>query len=190
VKSDIWLVRHGQTEWSEQGRHTGRTDVPLTEAGRLAAVALAPPLAAEDFALVLVSPAARARDTARLAGFAAADVDPDLREREYGDFEGLTTAEIRALGAEWSEWNVWTGRVPGGETLADVAARAHQVLTRADAAAGNVLLFGHGHQLRVLTAVALDLEPVAAQRFALAPATISVLGPEHEVRAVQVWNRP
>ena len=116
-------------------------------------------------------------------------MDPDLRERDYGEVEGLTTAEIRARGGEWAGWNVWTGPVPGGETLAEAGARAGRVLARADAAGGDALLFGHGHELRILTAVALDLDPVVARRFALAPATVSVLGPEHEVRAVQAWNR-
>jgi broad specificity phosphatase PhoE len=189
MKSDIWLVRHGETEWSASGRHTSRTDVPLTERGRAAAVALAPVLAGHDFALVLVSPATRARDTARLAGFAAAEPDGDLVERSYGDIEGRTTAEIRARGPEWSDWSVWTGAVPGGETLAEVGARAGRVLARADAAVGDVLLFGHGHQLRILTAVALDLDPAVGERLVLDPATVSVIGPEHDVRAIRVWNR-
>jgi len=189
MKSDIWLVRHGETEWSASGRHTSRTDVALTEAGRAAALALAPVFAAHAFALVLVSPAARALDTARLAGFSAAEVDGDLAERDYGEIEGRTTAEIRARGPEWGEWTVWTGAVPGGETLAEVGARAGRVLARADAAAGDVLLFGHGHQLRILTAVALDLDPGVGARLVLDPATVSVVGPEHELRAIRVWNR-
>jgi len=189
MKSDIWLVRHGETEWSASGRHTSRTDVPLTEAGRAAAAVLAPELAAHEFALVLASPASRALDTARLAGFGAAEVDPELAERGYGGFEGRTTAEIRALGPEWSEWTVWTGPVPGGETLAEAGARASRVLARAEAAGGDVLLFGHGHELRILAAVALDLGTGAAARLMLDPATVSILGSEHEVRAIRAWNR-
>jgi broad specificity phosphatase PhoE len=189
VKPDIWLVRHGPTAWSEAWRHTGTTDVPLTGAGRQAATALAPLLAGHEFALVLASPAVRARETARLAGFADVEVDADLRERDYGEFEGLTTVEIRAQGPAWDGWTVWAGVVPGGESLSAVAERAARVVARADAADGDVLLFGHGHQLRILAAVALDLAPGVAERLMLDPATVSVLGPEHEVRAIRVWNR-
>ena len=188
MKPDIWLVRHGETEWSASGRHTGRTDVPLTAGGRAAASALAPVLAAHEFELVLVSPSSRALDTARLAGFADAVVDADLLERDYGDVEGRTTDEIRDRGPDWADWTVWSGAVPGGETPAEVGARAARVLAAADAAAGDVLLFGHGHQLRILTAVALDLDPRAGERFVLAPATVSIVGPEHELRAIRVWN--
>ena len=189
MKPDIWLVRHGPTEWSAQGRHTSRTDVPLTAAGEKAADALAPVLAAQHFALVLASPMTRALDTARRAGFASPEVDPDLREWDYGEVEGLTTAELRARGGEWSTWTVWTGALPGGETPADVGARAQRVLARAETAAGDVLLFGHGHQLRIFTAVALGLDPYAGARFMLDPATVSIIGTEHEVRALRVWNR-
>lgn len=188
MKPDVWLIRHGQTEWSASGRHTSRTDVPVTADGRDAAVALAPTLAAHEFALVLASPATRARDTARLAGFPDAVVDPDLREWDYGDVEGLTTAEIRSRGPEWSDWTVWTGPLPGGESLAEVGARAGRVLARVEAAAGDVLLFGHGHQLRILAAVALGLGPEVGARFLLDPAKVSIIGSEHELRALRVWN--
>ncbi|HTD51071.1 MAG TPA: histidine phosphatase family protein [Acidimicrobiia bacterium] len=188
MKPDIWVVRHGQTAWSASGRHTSHTDVPLTAHGRAAAVALAPRLAEPDFALVLVSPAARALETARLAGFADADVDGDLRERDYGQLEGATTAEIRARGPGWRDWSVWTGPVPDGETLADVATRARRVVARCDTAGGAALLFGHGHQLRILAAVAVDLDPAAGARLVLDPATVSIIGHEHELRAVRVWN--
>ena len=189
MKSDIWLVRHGETEWSASGRHTSHTDVPLTEPGRAAAVALAPVLGAHEFALVLVSPASRALDTARLAGFPAAEVDADLAERDYGEIEGRTTAEVRARGPEWSEWTVWAGPVPGGETLAEAGARAARILERADAAGGDVLCFGHGHELRILGAVALGLDPGVGARLVLDPATVSILGSEHELRAIRAWNR-
>src|SRR4051812_9148418 len=165
------MVRHGPTEWSESGRHTGRTDIPLADAGRAAAAALAPLLAGREFALVLSSPASRALETARLAGFARCDVDPDLWEWDYGDFEGLTTAEIRQRGPEWADWTVWRGPIANGETLDQIARRAEQVITRVDAAGGDVLLFGHGHQLRVLTAVALELGAHAGSRLALDPAS-------------------
>ena len=189
VKPDVWLVRHGQTEWSESGRHTSRTDVPLTDEGRTAAAALASPLADHEFSMVLASPAARARETARLAGFGAAAIDADLREWDYGDREGLTTAEIRARGPEWSDWTVWTRSRPGGESIDQVAQRTERVLGRIEAAAGDVLLFGHGHQLRILAALALDLGAGAGARLALDTATISVLGHEHETRVLRVWNR-
>jgi probable phosphoglycerate mutase len=189
VKPDVWLVRHGQTEWSASGRHTSRTDVALTAEGRDAAAALAPVLARHDFALVLTSPAARARDTARLAGFPDAEVDQDLREWDYGELEGLTSDEICARGPEWCEWTVWTGSLPGGETIEEVAARARRVVARADAAGGDVLLFAHGHLLRVLAGVMLDLDPHVGAHLALDPATVSIIGTEHGVRAIRVWNR-
>jgi broad specificity phosphatase PhoE len=189
VKPDVWLVRHGQTDWSASGRHTSRTDVALTDDGRAAAAALAPTLAAHDFALVLTSPAARARDTARLAGFPDAEVDQDLWEWDYGEIEGLTSDEIRARGPEWRDWTVWTGSVPRGEAIEAVAARARRVVARADAAGGDALLFAHGHLLRVLAAVALDLDPYVGAHLALDPATVSIIGTEHDVRAIRVWNR-
>ncbi len=184
----MWMVRHGPTEWSESGRHTGRTDVPLTAAGRFAASALAPALAGHHFDLVLASPASRALDTARLAGFDACVVAPDLSEWDYGDLEGLTTAEIRARGTEWADWTVWRGPVPNGETVEDVAQRAERVIARIDAVQGDVLVVGHGHQLRVLAAVALELGPRAGAALALDPARISVVGHEHESRVLRTWN--
>jgi probable phosphoglycerate mutase len=188
VKSEIWLVRHGPTEWSGAGRHTGRTDAKLTDAGRAAAAALAPLLADHDFDLVLSSPASRALETARLAGFGDCEVEPDLHEWNYGDVEGLTTAEIRKRGPEWAHWTVWTGPVANGETVDDVATRARRIIARADAADGDVLLFGHGHQLRILAAVALGLAPGAGARFALDAASLSVIGHEHESRVLRLWN--
>ena len=185
---ELWCVRHAQTEWSAAGRHTSRTEVPLTDAGRHAASALAPVLARGRFALVLVSPRDRARETAALAGFAGAEVDADLAEWDYGDLEGLTTDEIRARGGEWSRWTIWTGPVPGGESLAEVTVRADAVLARVDGAAGDVLCFGHGHMLRVLTARALGFGAAAGARFGLEPATVNVVGHEHELRVLRRWN--
>jgi len=190
VKPDIWLVRHGETAWSAALRHTGRTDVELTDAGRAAAAALAPRFAGHAFALVCSSPASRSRETARLAGFPDPVVVDDLCERDYGEFEGLTTAEIRDRGPEWRDWNVWTGVLPGGETPDAAGERARRVLARADAADGDVLLFGHGHQLRILAAVALDLDPACGARLMLDPAHVSVIGHEREVRALRRWNEP
>jgi probable phosphoglycerate mutase len=190
VKPDIWLVRHGETEWSASLRHTSRTDVDLTDAGRVAAAALAPRLAGHAFALVCTSPMTRSRETARLAGFPSPVVDDDLRELDYGDFEGLTTEEIRARGSEWHDWTVWTGALPGGESLTEAAARGRRVIERADAAPGDVLLFGHGHQLRILAAVALDLDPARGARLMLDAAHVSVIGHERDVRALRRWNEP
>jgi len=188
VKSEIWLVRHGPTEWSESGRHTGRTDVPLSDAGRAAAAALAPVLAGHHFDLVLASPASRALETARLAGFERCEIATDLREWDYGDLEGVTTAQIRQRGPEWADWTIWTGPGANGETINEVAARAARVIARADASSGDVLLFGHGHQLRVLAALAVGLEPGAGARLALDAASVSVIGHEHESRVLRLWN--
>jgi broad specificity phosphatase PhoE len=188
--NDLWIIRHGQTEWSASGRHTSRTDVPLTDAGRADAYRLAPALARQRFALVLTSPMQRARDTAAAAGFPDAVVDDDLREWDYGDLEGLTTPEIRARGGEFAQWTIWRGPVPGGETIADVAARARRVLDRVAAATGDVVCFGHGHASRVLVAVALGLAPEECSRFLLEPATIGIVGSEHDQRALRVWNAP
>jgi len=188
VPPELWLVRHAETEWSKSGRHTSRTEVALTKAGREAAQALAGTLASRRFALVLVSPRARAQETAELAGFADPEVDENLAEWDYGELEGLTTTEIRARGDEWSSWTIWTGAVPGGETIAQVAARARAVVARVDRAPGDVLCFGHGHMSRVLAAVALGLAPDAGRHLALDPATINVIGHEHGWRALRMWN--
>jgi len=182
---EIWLVRHGATEWSENRRHTGRTDLPLTKAGRRRAEGLRGALAARSFALVLSSPLLRARDTARLAGFPDAQTADDLREWDYGDYEGVTTAQIRE---RVPGWTIWRGPWSGGERPEQVAERARRVIARCDAAEGDVLLFGHGHLLRVLTAVALSLAPTEGALFALDVATINVLGHEHEYRTLRRWN--
>lgn len=187
MAATIWLVRHGATEWSQNGRHTGSTDLPLLQQGRDRAVTLAPVLEAHDFSLVLASPLQRARETAALAGFPDPGVDADLREWDYGDYEGITTAVIRE---DHPGWSVWDGDMPGGEDIGQVAVRAQRVLDRADAAGGDVLLFAHGHILRVLTAVRLGLDPREGRRFVLDPATVSVIGHEHEWPALRRWNSP
>lgn len=186
--NELWIVRHGATEWSESGRHTGRTDVPLLHAGAEAAASLASVLARHEFGLVLTSPMSRARVTAGLAGFRDAVVDDDLREWDYGELEGVTTPDIRARGGVFSDWTIWSGPVPGGETIARVAARARRVLDQVAAADGDVLCFGHGHASRVLVAVALELDPRAGARFVLDPARISIVGSEHDERALRAWN--
>lgn len=182
------LVRHGETEWSRAGKHTGRTDVPLTDRGREQALAVGEALRGREFALVLTSPLQRAADTCRLAGFGdQAQERDDLVEWDYGAYEGRTTEEIRK---ERPGWLVWDDELPGGETLAQVGVRADRVIGEVRAAEGDALLFAHGHVLRILAARWLGLEPRAGRLFALDPATLSTLGYEHETAVLRVWNRP
>ncbi len=182
----VVLIRHGETEWSASGRHTSFTDVPLTEQGREEARPLANRLANVDFALVLTSPRARARETCALAGLAArAQVTDDLAEWDYGEYEGRTTAEIRR-GAP--EWTIFSGGAPGGETAEQVAARADRVIDRAAAAGGVVALLSHGHFLRVLGARWVGLPAAAGAILGLDTATLSFLGHEREQRVLRVWN--
>jgi broad specificity phosphatase PhoE len=183
---EVVIVRHGETDWSRTGRHTGRTDIDLTDAGRADATALSAPLSGRAFALVLVSPMHRSRETARLAGIdAAAEVDSDLREWDYGDYEGITTAEIRQ---RVPGWTVWSHPLPNGETADDVAARVDRVIARVRAVDGDVAIFGHGHSLRVLGARWCGLQPTGGRLFALDPASISVLGYERENPVLRAWN--
>jgi probable phosphoglycerate mutase len=180
------LVRHGETEWARLGRHTGHTDIPLTEAGRLQALALGPRLAGLPFATVLSSPLSRALETARLAGFAdRLNLDPDLREWDYGADEGRTTPEIRT---ERPGWSVWTDGVRDGEAIEAVGARVDRVIERSRALDGDSLCFAHGHVLRVLTARWLGLAPAAGALFALGTATISILDWERETPVISRWN--
>jgi probable phosphoglycerate mutase len=183
---DVWLVRHGETEWARLGRHTGRTDIPLTATGREQARALGRALAGHDFALVMTSPLSRASDTAGLAGFADRAVpEPDLQEWDYGTLEGRLTAEIRD---EHPGWTIWQGPWPGGETIDEVARRADRIVDRTRASNGDVLIFAHGHLLRVLAARWLSLPPSEGGLFALGTATISVLGWERETAVIESWN--
>jgi probable phosphoglycerate mutase len=182
----IFLIRHGATEWSVSGRHTGRTDIPLTEEGRRQAERLRVRLARERFSLVLVSPLKRARETAELAGFGdAAEVVPDLVEWDYGDYDGRTAAEIRQ---ERPGWTPWHDGFPGGETLEQLAARAARVVARVRDAPGDVALFAHGHILRVIAACWLEQPPVEASRYYLSTASVSVLGWERETTVIDRWN--
>lgn len=182
---DLWIVRHGETEWSRSGRHTSRTDLPLTQAGEQAATALADRLAATRFDLILTSPMQRARRTAELAGFGDAEVDKDLMEWDYGEYEGLTTPQIREYAPGWT---VWSQASPGGESAAEVAVRLDRVVARTRAVEGRVLAFGHGHASRALAARWLGLDVAEGRLLRLDPATISVLGWEHESPAVARWN--
>jgi probable phosphoglycerate mutase len=184
---EIVLVRHGETEWSRDGRHTGRTDVPLTEPGRREAEALGGALGAWRFGLVLASPLIRASETCRLAGLGEVAIpSDDLLEWDYGAYEGRRTKEIRE---ERPDWTLWRDGVPSGETAADVGARADRVVARLREAGGDAAVFAHGHVLRVLAARWLGLEPELGRLFALETATLSVLGYEREAAVIRVWNR-
>jgi broad specificity phosphatase PhoE len=183
----IWLFRHGETEWSRTGQHTGRTDLPLNEAGEARARAVGERLAGRPFALVLSSSLVRAVETCRLAGYGeGAILDDDLMEWDYGEYEGRRTADIRK---ERPGWLLWKDGVIGGETAPQVAARASRVIERALSAGGDVALFSHGHLLRVLTACWLGLPPTDGRLFSLGTATVSVLGFEHDFRIILRWNQ-
>jgi broad specificity phosphatase PhoE len=184
----VWLVRHGATEWSEAGRHTGRTDVPLLPAGCAVAEAVGAWLARRvpSPALVLTSPLARAADTCLLAGFGAqAARCDDLVEWDYGEYEGRTTEEIRT---ERPGWTLWADGVPGGESAAEVGRRADRVIAAALGADGDVLLFAHGHLLRVLAARWVGLPPAGGRIFLLRTGAVSALGWERETPVVSRWN--
>ena len=183
----IWLVRHGETEWSKSGQHTGRTDIPLTATGEQQGRALGRHLAGRQFALVLTSPLARARHTCRLAGFdGVAGVSDDLLEWNYGIYEGRTTAAVRA---EQPGWSIWTTTVPEGETVEQVGERARRVIARVASVAGDVALFAHAHFLRIFAACWVGLPPIHGRNLTLGTASLSVVGYERETRVIQVWNQ-
>ncbi|MGW5971287.1 histidine phosphatase family protein [Streptomyces sp. NPDC055186] len=189
---DLLLARHGETEWSRAGRHTGGTDLPLTPGGEDQARSLAPLLAGRAFALVLTSPLLRARRTAELAGLAGAVPEPDLREWDYGGYEGVTTADIRR---SRPGWDLWTDGVPSGagspgESAAQVGERADRVLSRVAGAlgTGDVVLVAHGHLLRVLTARRLGLPPAGGRLFRLETGTLGRLSLEHGSPVLAEWN--
>ena len=185
-RPEVVLVRHGQTEWRASGRHTGRTNVPLTDEGRRQAEAVRACLSAWTFGVVLTSPLQRAAETCRLAGLGdLAQVRDDLREWDYGAYEGRTTAEVRS---NRPNWNLWVDGVPDGESIEQVAARADRVIEEVRGTDGDVALFAHGHVLRVIGARWLELPPDRGRSFLLETATISVLGYERETPAVLRWN--
>lgn len=188
VERQVWLVRHGETEWARLGRHTGRTDIPLTDVGREQARGLASRLAGRAFAKVLTSPLSRAAETADLGGFGDVAVrDDDLREWDYGALEGRTTPDIQA---EYPGWSIWTGPWPAGETVDEVGVRADRVIARclAPDVTGDVLLFAHGHLLRVVAARWLGLPATAGGLFALATATVSIVGWDRGRPVIETWN--
>jgi broad specificity phosphatase PhoE len=185
---EIVLARHGETEWSRDRRHTGRTDIPLTEAGRRGAALLGDALAGRSFTRVMSSPLSRALDTCRLAGLGdAVELSDDLVEWDYGEYEGITTAEIRK---GRPGWYLWRDGCPGGETAADVGRRVDRVIAALEGLEGDAALFAHGHVLRVLTARWLGLGPEAGALFKLDTGTLSALGYERETRVITRWNAP
>jgi broad specificity phosphatase PhoE len=188
LRQELWLIRHGETEWSAAKRHTGRTDIALTPTGECQAAALGRSLVGRRFALVLCSPLCRARETCRLAGYGdVASVTDDLLEWDYGIYEGRTTEEIRQ---EQPDWSIWTTSVPKGESIEQVGRRAQRVIQRTLDVGGDVVLFAHAHILRILAACWLGLPPDAGRFFALRTGSISVLGYERETRVITTWNVP
>ena len=186
MASEVWLIRHAETAWSLAGRHTGRTDIPLTDEGRAAAAKLRDRVAGHSFTAVFVSPLSRARETAELAGLGdRAQFRDDLLEWDYGDYEGVTTSDIRK---DRPDWYLWDDGVPNGEVAADVAARVDRVIAEALALDGDVAVVAHGHVLRVLAARWLEQPPQLGGHLVLETGGISRLGFERDVRALLAWN--
>lgn len=187
----LWLVRHGETDWSAGGKHTGRRDLPLNAAGRAQAESLGQALAAlgVHFSAIYTSPLLRARESATLAGFPGAVLLDDLREWDYGEFEGRSTADIRRALND-PAWSIWTATIQRGETLADVGKRADRARERLTQAGGNLLVFAHGHILRVFAARWIGLDAAAGQHLALQTGAVSILGFEHEYHVIERWNTP
>jgi probable phosphoglycerate mutase len=184
----VYVIRHGETEWSLSGRHTGETDISLTENGRNVAKRLKPALATKDFALVLTSPLRRARETCELAGFGErAEVDRDLLEWNYGEYEGLTPKQIRAIRPDWM---IFKDGAPGGESPDQVAARVDRVIGKVRAVQGNVAIFAHGHLLRTFAARWLGMPTSSGSHFLLDPATLNILSYYRGTPAVKRWNAP
>jgi broad specificity phosphatase PhoE len=185
MADEVWLLRHAETEWSRTGKHTGRTDIPLTDKGREVASSLRARLEGHAFALVLCSPLSRARETAQLAGLEPSALSDDLLEWDYGEYEGLTTPEIRE---QRPGWYLWRDGVPGGEGPDDVAARCDRVIAEVRSVEGDVALVAHGHILRALGARWVDEPAAFGGRLYLATGTLSVLGLERDVQVIRSWN--
>jgi broad specificity phosphatase PhoE len=185
MADEVWLLRHAETEWSRNGRHTGRTDIPLTDEGRKVAKALRPRREGHAFAVVLCSPLMRARETASLAGLECSGLRDDLLEWDYGEYEGITTPAIRE---QRPDWYLWTDGTPGGETPDEVAARCDRIIAEVRAVTGDVVLVAHGHVLRALGARWVDQPVALGGRLHLGTGSISVLGYEREVSSISRWN--
>ncbi|MDR5753271.1 MULTISPECIES: histidine phosphatase family protein [unclassified Caballeronia] len=185
-QTELWLIRHGETQWSLSRQHTGRTDIPLTERGREQARLLAASLAQARFDRTLTSPMARAIETCRLAGLGEnAEVEPELREWDYGIYEGRTTAEIREKEPGWS---IWDSPIPEGESIGEIEARARKLVERLAATRGRIALFSHAHFLRILAGCWIGDSASLGAHLLLDTATISILGFERETRAIRQWN--
>ncbi len=185
MADEIWLLRHAETEWSRTGKHTGRTDIPLTDHGREVARSLRARLEGRSFALVLCSPLSRARETAQLAGLEPSALDDDLLEWDYGEYEGLTTPEIRA---ERPDWYLWRDGTPGGEGPEGVAARCDRAIVRLRATEGDIAVVAHGHILRALAARWVDSPVALGGHLHLGTGAVSVLAYEREVSVISRWN--
>jgi probable phosphoglycerate mutase len=184
----IYLIRHGETEWARDGRHTGRTDIPLTETGRTQAGFLLPVFDEVSFSRILSSPLQRALETARLAGLGKrVELIPDLMEWDYGDYEGITTSQIRE---KIPDWSIWTHPCPNGETIDDVAIRADRVIAQVRDQEGNVALFSHGHLLRILAVRWLGFDSRYGKYFQLGTSTLSILTKEGPTPVIKTWNGP
>ena len=182
----IWLIRHAETAWSRDGRHTGRTEIDLTPAGAAKADLLKARVAGNSFELVLSSPRTRAMETARRCGVGdAVSVDANLQEWDYGDYEGLTSAEIAT---RHPQWDLWSDGCPGGESISSVALRAHAVISRCLAIKGNALLFSHGHMSRMLAAAWLQLPPSRGRSFGSKAGSVNIFGWEHDNRVIWQWD--
>ena len=185
--NEFWLVRHGETEWALTGQHSGRYDIALTPRGEREAEALREALKPENFNIVLCSPLRRARRTCEIAGFAAvAAIEPDIMEWDYGDCTSFTRDQMRK---RFPEWNIWDGPVPNGESIDQIAARASRVVEKYRHIEGRVLLFAHGHFLRIFATQFLSLPPQAGMHLALDPCAVSVLGQDAGFPAIRQWNR-
>lgn len=186
-KTDVWVVRHGETEWSRSGKHTGRSDVALTAGGERAAREMRPTLAGVHFDLVLSSPRQRARRTAELLDVPDVEIADDLTEWDYGEYEGRTRADIQLSRPNWS---VWTDGCPGGESPEQVSARVDAVIKRLRTVDGRVLVFAHGHVLRAMAARWIDQPITLGANLELATTTVSILGHDRGVATIQLWNAP
>jgi broad specificity phosphatase PhoE len=188
LNSTIYLIRHGETEWAKNGRHTGRSDISLTDAGREQAGFLLPIFDDVKFDRILSSPLQRALETAKLAGLSPmVELDEELLEWDYGDYEGLTTKQIRE---RVSDWSIWTHLCPNGETIEQISQRADRVVARLRSTAGNVAIFSHGHFLRILVSRWIGLSADHGSRFLLGTSTLSILGYENETPVIKTWNGP